>query len=242
MPDVQCVARRSSFINHLMEEEFFFDDLGPPWPKHPCTDRASIPAQTDPSNDRMITHTPSWERQGWIPFFISTAVDRNRYVYEIRGESGDSPVTIFVRKKSNLYLMSIGDFTTDTVAFLRSIGNERQCLSMISRSGEPVEITVYSRMSTAYEKSKLVESSSVRKRTRSKHVRKDGDDCIGTVKWFNPNLRYGFISLDDEKEDLFFHISALKRSGLSGLEKGQRVRVVVGPTIKGKEARQITIL
>ncbi|MBY5333106.1 cold-shock protein [Rhizobium leguminosarum] len=45
----------------------------------------------------------------------------------------------------------------------------------------------------------------------------------GTVKWFNPDKGFGFIQPDDGSTDAFVHISAIQRSGLSGLQEGQKV-------------------
>ncbi len=45
----------------------------------------------------------------------------------------------------------------------------------------------------------------------------------GTVKWFNPTKGFGFIEPEDGSKDAFVHISAVERSGLSGLNEGQRV-------------------
>jgi CspA family cold shock protein len=47
--------------------------------------------------------------------------------------------------------------------------------------------------------------------------------ATGTVKWFNATKGYGFIQLDDGGKDAFVHISAVERSGLQGLNEGQKV-------------------
>ena len=45
----------------------------------------------------------------------------------------------------------------------------------------------------------------------------------GTVKWFNPQKGYGFIQPDDGSNDVFVHISAVERAGLSTLNENQVV-------------------
>ena len=45
----------------------------------------------------------------------------------------------------------------------------------------------------------------------------------GTVKWFNGQKGYGFIQPDDGSKDVFVHISAVERAGLSTLNDGQKV-------------------
>lgn len=45
----------------------------------------------------------------------------------------------------------------------------------------------------------------------------------GTVKWFNPTKGYGFIQPQGGGQDVFVHISAVERAGLSTLNEGQQV-------------------
>ena len=45
----------------------------------------------------------------------------------------------------------------------------------------------------------------------------------GTVKWFNASKGFGFIAPEDGTKDVFVHISALERAGLSTLDDGQAV-------------------
>ena len=54
----------------------------------------------------------------------------------------------------------------------------------------------------------------------------------GTVKWFNADKGYGFITLSNGGKDVFVHVSALEKCGLTGLAEGQPVivDVVAGAT------------
>ncbi|MCH2094194.1 MAG: cold-shock protein [Rhodobacteraceae bacterium] len=45
----------------------------------------------------------------------------------------------------------------------------------------------------------------------------------GTVKWFNTTKGFGFIAPDDGGKDVFVHISAVERSGLTGLADNQKI-------------------
>ncbi|HWJ18592.1 MAG TPA: cold-shock protein, partial [Geobacterales bacterium] len=45
----------------------------------------------------------------------------------------------------------------------------------------------------------------------------------GTVKWFNPAKGFGFIQPDSGGADIFVHISAVERAGLSSFDEGQKV-------------------
>ena len=46
---------------------------------------------------------------------------------------------------------------------------------------------------------------------------------IGTVKWYNPTKRFGFIEPEEGDKDIFVHISAVEAAGLSTLHEGQKV-------------------
>lgn len=46
----------------------------------------------------------------------------------------------------------------------------------------------------------------------------------GTVKWFNPTKRFGFIEPEQGDKDVFVHITAVEAAGLTGLFEGQKVK------------------
>ncbi|MFZ1988134.1 MAG: cold-shock protein [Alphaproteobacteria bacterium] len=63
----------------------------------------------------------------------------------------------------------------------------------------------------------------------------------GTVKFFNMDKGFGFIRPDDGTKDVFVHISAVERSGLRGLQEGQKVTFELQPDKKGPKAVNLTV-
>ena len=59
---------------------------------------------------------------------------------------------------------------------------------------------------------------------------------VGTVKFFNTEKGYGFISPDDGGTDSFVHISAVERAGLATLDRDQRVKYELETDRRGKVA------
>ena len=58
----------------------------------------------------------------------------------------------------------------------------------------------------------------------------------GTVKWFNSTKGYGFIQPESGGKDVFVHISAVERSGLTGLADNQKVSYELQTGRDGKES------
>ncbi|MFI1989040.1 cold-shock protein [Actinoplanes sp. NPDC020271] len=63
--------------------------------------------------------------------------------------------------------------------------------------------------------------------------------ATGTVKWFNNDKGFGFITQDDGGPDVFAHFSAIASSGFRSLEENQRVEFQVTQGQKGLQAENI---
>lgn len=58
----------------------------------------------------------------------------------------------------------------------------------------------------------------------------------GTVKWFNSSKGFGFIEPENGKKDIFLHISAVERAGISRIEDGQKVSFEIETGRDGRES------
>ncbi len=70
---------------------------------------------------------------------------------------------------------------------------------------------------------------------------RDGDLMTGTVKWFNSEKGYGFISRDGGT-DVFVHYSAIQGEGYRNVAEGQTVEFDIGVGRKGDEAQNVRAL
>jgi len=64
----------------------------------------------------------------------------------------------------------------------------------------------------------------------------------GTVKWFNGEKGYGFISVDGGSADVFVHYSEIDGSGFRTLDEGQRVEFEIGQGQKGPQAQGVRVV
>ena len=63
--------------------------------------------------------------------------------------------------------------------------------------------------------------------------------ATGTVKWFNAEKGFGFITPEDGGADVFAHYSAIESNGYKSLDEGQKVQFEVAQGPKGPQAEHI---
>lgn len=63
----------------------------------------------------------------------------------------------------------------------------------------------------------------------------------GTVKFYNEQKGYGFITPDDGGKDVFVHVTALEQSGLNNLSEGSRISFDTEPDKRGKGPKAVNL-
>jgi CspA family cold shock protein len=67
-------------------------------------------------------------------------------------------------------------------------------------------------------------------------------EVTGVVKWFNNNKGYGFITPDDEDDDVFVHFTAIQSEGYKSLNEGDKVRFQRIKSNKGWSATDVYVM
>lgn len=146
----------------------FFDELGPPWPKHPCTDNRSVPKQliATPNTEKSY----KWQVNGWEPFFITEISNLYKYVLELKGEYKDRQIKLYVRRNAH---GAVDYINKQCIAYLRKIDDSSFDLSLITPTGTPISITAFLTLMRASKTSRVVRrEDALRKITTIRRVTK----------------------------------------------------------------------
>jgi CspA family cold shock protein len=79
-------------------------------------------------------------------------------------------------------------------------------------------------------------------RFTNQQIREFGMRTVGTVKWFNDEKGFGFITPEDGSKDCFVHHSAIQGNGFKSLQEGQRVEFDAVTRDKGRAAENVVKL
>ncbi|HFL2185338.1 hypothetical protein [Pseudomonas sp. NMI4491_12] len=127
----------------------FFDELGPPWPKHPCTNNTSQPGRLPVSSG--LADQPSryaWQRAGWQPFIIEAVVGIDKDYLKLTGVSQGRHLTLYLRRVVEHHRHH-QMLSAHNLAHIKALTDSHFQLSILLPQGSPITLNVYSLLAQA---------------------------------------------------------------------------------------------
>lgn len=127
----------------------FFDELGPPWPKHPCTDTCSRPGKA-PATSRMTGQptTYAWQRAGWQPFIIETLTGIDKNYLKLTGIRQGQHLSFYLRRIVTHH-QHHQVLSEHNLAQIKALSDGHFQLSILLPQGSPITLDVYSLLAQA---------------------------------------------------------------------------------------------
>ena len=119
------------------------------------------------------------------------------------------------------------------------LSTAQRCVRFLKRGGYDDDQKSDDRASGVRPNNPRLSAPAERRPATASQVVGPTNESLGTVKMYKADKGFGFVGQDGGGKDVFVHVTALARAGLSGLVEGQRVRMQVGQGQKGLEAQKI---
>jgi hypothetical protein len=156
----------------------FFDQLGPPWPKHPCTDHAAVhPVRLSAALTISSSRAQRELGDGWHLSTISHVASIDKYVREIlvrEVPTATDQVLYATTRQATGNIDISSTFTRHALVFLRQIRSGVFILSTLERGLRPVQVEAFSSRIALHEQihsvGKLSQKKGYRKRSRNKSI------------------------------------------------------------------------
>jgi len=123
----------------------FFDELGPPWPKHPCTDTSSRPGKA-PATGEPTTY--AWQRAGWQPFIIEAITGIDKSYLKLTGTRQGQHLSLYLRRIV-AHHQHHQVLSEHNLAQIKALSDDHFLLSILLPQGSPVTLDVYSLLAQA---------------------------------------------------------------------------------------------
>lgn len=128
-PNAQCpeCGAEVFFYQSPFGGRVFFDELGPPWPKHPCTDRGLAVTTV---NSKQSNRDTGWQKRNWLPVFFTKIDYIDDGIYAIRERDGGSLYFICKRPIGFLTHIDFASKNTDEdinqISFYSRFSDDRE--------------------------------------------------------------------------------------------------------------------
>lgn len=113
-PNALCPVCREPVFFYQSEYggRVFFDELGPPWPKHPCTISIIAPILASPAAHDGLSRSPAWSLSGWVPLIVTKVSEEEKWwVVSAKTVEDDEPIRLALHGRPELCVGAPASFS-----------------------------------------------------------------------------------------------------------------------------------
>lgn len=145
-PNASCpvCGARVFFYQSPYGGRVFFEELGPPWHKHPCTDKGGSRNAGFTGTISNARYTPSWKAEGWRPIFLTNIIEIDRYFLKLKGLWKGERLQLFLFKENCRNIAGVQVVGPHDLAFLRSIRPGEYELSCLDKGCRAIQVKCFS--------------------------------------------------------------------------------------------------
>lgn len=162
VPNAQCPVCSALVFYYCNEygSSVFFDELGPPWPKHPCTNHTVIAQPIAPSAGAVTSYSraPHWSREGWHLAIVDRVASIDKHVYEIgvRDKVSNTDHSLYATtRQATDNIDIIGTFLKNSLVFIRLVRPGVFSLTTLGHALKPVQFEAFSSRIALHEQMRL---------------------------------------------------------------------------------------
>ncbi len=163
IPNARCPVCGELVFYYCNEygSSVFFDELGPPWPKHPCTNRAAIAQPLVPSVGAITSYSrvPHWSRESWHLTVVGHVASIDNHVCEVSVRdktSGADQLMYATTRQARGTIDIIGAFPKHALVFMRQVRSGVFSLTTLNRTLRPVQLDAFSSLISLREQMRSV--------------------------------------------------------------------------------------
>jgi len=151
-PNALCPVCNSPVFFYISPNggRVFFDELGPPWSKHPCTDTESVPKRFRVSRDNRQPRDFGWVKDGWHPVEIRNDIPVDKGIRKCRVIWRDEEIDLYLATSSLVRRGRTIKIVVGTLAHLRDMQNDGVYeLSFLDEALESIKIPCFKSLAKA---------------------------------------------------------------------------------------------
>jgi hypothetical protein len=208
IPNAKCPVCGESVFYYCNEHgsSVFFDELGPPWPKHPCTDNEnqSSPRVLSIQETMGDNRLHKWKTDGWVPYQVETIaeIDKSTFKLSLRSLEAEKELMLYLSSRGLVDARSTRElFPPQSMAFVLHIGRHHYSVSSLTPKLKAFSIDVYDLLIELHRASRSSKKKNRRKPKESKKQARNRGTNVNSERRKSTAMSLAFAKANEETHD-----------------------------------------